>query len=303
MTDDPFDDVVALLKAHDEVGGWEPNAPAAFARLAAELPGSSGTGAAASAGPGDVVQVSIGDLSVIHRPEPTVQDDRRRLPGQVWLTAAAVVVLAAAGLLVNHAVTTGNDGPSHLRVVSPLTSTSPTHATATTPAQTRRPSSAAVAPVHTSSAGAVAAVAAPLQVHVSVSKTSLHPGDSLVVTYSWSDGDGRLLNLNHVESTALKVTRPPACGAQTHVLHPGSGHGSYTFTFVYPPPNGGVLLAGFSLPFDHPERIQVGVDINTGGGCAPEQEKTAAQWVTLLPPTTSATPAASPSPTPTSTGG
>lgn len=327
MTEPRLDDLVQLLRANDEAADWQPDSAAAFTRLADHLVDGSDAPAASSRrrvpfvlprrqrgiGTQDrdasAIQVTIGDLTVIHRPDPP----RRRRPlAQAALAVAAIVVLLVAGLIIGGTTVGTGDKSSRLRVVNPAATPSaspvpsppgstqqPRHRPASAPASV--PSKTATHPTAAAKGGPPPA---PLIVHVSVSKTTLHPGESLVVTYSWSDGDGQLLDLNHVESTATRIVRPRPCTQSSHVTHPGSGHGSYQFTFTYAGPTGVSLIAGLSLPFDHPERIRVGVDIGTGGQCAPFEYIGASQWVTLVPPvnpTMSPSTAAGVSPSPMST--
>jgi hypothetical protein len=137
---------------------------------------------------------------------------------------------------------------------------------------------------------------AALLVQANVSATTVPYGGSVTVTYSWSDGDGQVLAVNHVESSASKIVRPPACVSAQHTPRPSSGHGTYVFTVQ----NVG-LIAGLSIPFDHPQRIRVGLDLETGGGCAAVEQKSATQWVTLLPPVAAPVVSLSPSAAVTST--
>jgi hypothetical protein len=309
MTEDMFEDLVALLKANDPVGHWQPNASAAFTRLAAkhsELTEdkSSATGRA------EVVEMSIGDLTVVHRPDPPARS-RMRPAAQVLAAAAAVVLLAVAGLVVSHVVTGSSGSSSRLRTVTPATSSSPSPTStpavvppAPKPGVRTHPASGVVAassPAHVGSLAGpsptVITTPAPLTVHLAVSRTSLYPGQSVTVTYSWSDGDGQLLNVTRVEATAVKITRPPPCGSATHRVHSSSGSGSYVYTYPAATVAGAWLGPGPNGPVARPTPFRVGVQIGTGGNCAALQSKTAATWITLLPAPQTPTPAVSPSAT------
>lgn len=305
MSNDRFDDVISLLKANDEARGWTPDPSAAFTRLAKDHPELA---TAPPAEPSavvhpDALEVSIGELTVIHRADPPAPRPRRR---DLWAlsAAAAVVLIGAASVIVSESETGGSAGRTQLRTVTPTapipaSSAGPSTPALSTPALTH-PSVAGPASVPGSSKTSTPSLVAPapLTAQIAVSRSTLHPGQSLVVTYTWDDGDGTLLDVNRVESTAVKVIRPRPCQQRTHVPHPSRGSASYVFTFTYPLPTGG-LLAGIHVPFDHPEQIPVGVQIHTGGNCAPDEIVTVTQLVTLVPPPASATsPTADVSPTP-----
>ena len=120
-----------------------------------------------------------------------------------------------------------------------------------------------------------AASVAPLTAGVMLSRTTIHLGESVVVSYTWSDGNGELVSLGHVGPSAMKVVRPPACTfASTAAPTPIGAKGSWVFT-----PQRGLYVGPVTLP----ARVQVGIDVVTGG-CAPTEHVVATQWLTILPP-------------------
>ena len=251
-----FDDdaLLAQLRVADDVAGWIPDVDAAFERVAAA---ATDLTVATTARPQDGrLEVRIGDLAVVH----TLDEPRRRGRSYAVIVAAAAaiaLVVVLAVVLVPGLMQSSRNTDDRLAV-------SPLHpATSAQPATSTRPASPA-----------------PLSVTMSLSATTVHAGGSITVNYAWSDGNGRLLYLNHVGMSATKVVRPPACTGPAPAPQPGSGHGSWTFTL---PVGQAGLIEGLSVPFDHPERIKVGVQIGTGGQCGPVEEKTVTQWVTLYP--------------------
>lgn len=112
----------------------------------------------------------------------------------------------------------------------------------------------------------------PLVVTVSLDRHVVHVGDRVHVSYSWSDGDGSLVDTNEVGTMAEKTIRNVACSAAAGTPHPSSGHGSFWWTAVQT----------FVGPPDRVNKVQVGYEVRTGG-CAPIEDRTAAQTVTVLP--------------------
>lgn len=117
-----------------------------------------------------------------------------------------------------------------------------------------------------------AAAVSGLSVHVSLSKHRVQVGHRLRVSYSWSDGDGDLVDTNHVGTMAIRVLRNVPCPRTGRAAHPISGHGSWTYR----------PQAVFTGAFTHAVKIRVGFNVRTGG-CAPIEEKTATEVVTVLP--------------------
>lgn len=301
------DALAALLRAADPVRGWTADSTLAFRRLQAVHPELSESGAGEGLAPSnDVLSVTMGDLTVEHR---TMAERRRMRRGPLLLFAAAAVVVALIAIsLIAALASNGPTGSSRLRTLTPahtpVVQVPSPLPTLMTPALIRPLHEAPpVATSQTSKASSSPSRPAPLapaglDVHATVSATTVPFGGSITVTYSWSDGDGQLLDINSVESTAWKLTKPAACTTTHHAPRPSQGRGNYVFTSSYPTSSGVVLTAGLKLPFDHPESIRVGVDIRTGGGCAPIEERLATQWVTLLPPPITASPSPTASATP-----
>ena len=111
-----------------------------------------------------------------------------------------------------------------------------------------------------------------LVVHVTLSKTRVRIGHRVRVDYTWSDGNGDLVDTNHIGTMAIHVLRNVKCTRTSTAAHPITGHG----TWWYRP------QAAFTGAYTHAVKIQVGYNVRTGG-CAPIQEKTATETVTVLP--------------------
>lgn len=230
------------------------------------------------------LEVRIDDVAVVHTPDEVVR--RRRGAWYVIFAVAAAAVALLVGL-VPRLVQSSSDAGDQL-AVSPLRPTSPAKPA---PAQTTampprvhphavKLSNAPRAHVPVPLPSAPPAPPAPLAATVSLSAAVVHAGGSITVHYSWTDGSGQLLYVNHVGVSATKFVRLPPCGTSSPAPKASAGHGSWTFAL---PVGGPVLIEGVSLPFDHPERIRVGVQIGTGGRCGAVEEKTVTQWVTLYP--------------------
>ena len=117
-----------------------------------------------------------------------------------------------------------------------------------------------------------ASAAAPLSVHVSLSKHRVRIGHRLKVTYSWTDGNGDLVDTNHIGTMALHVLRNVPCTRTSSGAHPISRQGSW----YYRP------QAAFTGAFTHSVKIKVGFNVRTGG-CARIEEATDTETVTVLP--------------------
>lgn len=111
-----------------------------------------------------------------------------------------------------------------------------------------------------------------LVVHITLNKTRVRIGHRLRVDYSWSDGNGDLVDTNRIGTMAISVLRNVKCTRTSTAAHPIHGHG----TWWYRP------RAAFTGAYTHSVKIQVGYNVRTGG-CAPIQEKTVTQTVTVLP--------------------
>ena len=111
-----------------------------------------------------------------------------------------------------------------------------------------------------------------LVVHVTLGKLRVRIGHRLRVDYTWSDGNGDLVDTNHIGTMAIGVRRNVTCTRTSSAAHPIKGHG----TWWYQP------QAVFTGAFTHPVKIAVGFNVRTGG-CAKVEEKTASQVVTVLP--------------------
>jgi hypothetical protein len=125
---------------------------------------------------------------------------------------------------------------------------------------------------HVAATQAPVAAASPLSVHVSLSKHRVRVGHRLQVTYSWTDGNGDLVDTNQIGTMAIHVLRNVPCTRTGKSAHPISGHGSWWYR----------PQAVFTGAFDHAVKIQVGFNVRTGG-CASIEEKTATEIVTVLP--------------------
>jgi hypothetical protein len=134
------------------------------------------------------------------------------------------------------------------------------------------PASGVNRPVQSTASPAAAAQARGLVVHIALSKARVRIGDQLRVDYSWSDGNGDLVDTNRIGTMAIQVLRNVTCTRTSTATHPIHGHG----TWWYRP------QAAFTGAYTHAVKIQVGYNVRTGG-CAPVQEKTVTQTVTVLP--------------------
>ena len=117
-----------------------------------------------------------------------------------------------------------------------------------------------------------ASAAAPLSVHVSVSKHRVRIGHRLRVTYAWTDGNGDLVDTNHIGTMAIRVLRNVSCDRAGHASHPITGDGGWWYR----------PQAVFTGAFTHSVKIRVGFNVRTGG-CAPIEEATDTEVVTVLP--------------------
>lgn len=111
-----------------------------------------------------------------------------------------------------------------------------------------------------------------LTVHVSLSRTVVRMGQRIRVDYSWTDGNGKLVDTNHIGTMAIKVIRNVPCGSTGKSPQPSSGHGSWTYT----------AIPTFVGPLNPTARVFVGFNVRTGG-CAPVEDRTAGQWITVQP--------------------
>lgn len=112
-----------------------------------------------------------------------------------------------------------------------------------------------------------------LTVHVSLSRTVVHMGERIRVDYTWSDGNGQLVDTNKIGTMAIKVFRNVACTSTLRGgSHPSSGRGSWWYT----------PIPTFVGPLNPTARVFVGFNVRTGG-CAPVEDRTAGRWVTVEP--------------------
>ena len=116
------------------------------------------------------------------------------------------------------------------------------------------------------------ATAAPLSVHVTLSKHQVRIGHRLRVTYTWHDGNGDLVDTNHIGTMAMHVLRNVPCPRTGSAVHPIGHRGSWWYQ---PQPE-------FTGAFTHAVKIKVGFNVRTGG-CAPIEEATDTEVVTVLP--------------------
>ncbi len=116
------------------------------------------------------------------------------------------------------------------------------------------------------------AAAAPLSVHVTLSKHRVRIGHRLRVSYTWYDGNGDLVDTNHVGTMAMHVRRDVPCSRTGSRTHPIGHQGSWWYQ---PQPE-------FTGAFTHAVKIAVGFNVRTGG-CAPVEEATATEVVKVLP--------------------
>jgi hypothetical protein len=111
-----------------------------------------------------------------------------------------------------------------------------------------------------------------LTVHVQLGKSRVRIGHRLRVNYTWSDGNGDLVDTNNIGTMAVHVERNVPCKRTGSSAHPIHGHG----TWWYRP------VAAFTGAFTAPVKIRVGFNVRTGG-CAPIEERTTTQIVKVLP--------------------
>ena len=111
-----------------------------------------------------------------------------------------------------------------------------------------------------------------LVVHVTLSKTRVRIGHRLRVDYTWSDGDGDLIDTNRIGTMAIHVRRNGPCDRTSTTAHPIHGSGSWWYR----------PQVAFTGAYTSPVKIRVGFNVRTGG-CAKIEEKTATQVVTVLP--------------------
>lgn len=118
------------------------------------------------------------------------------------------------------------------------------------------------------------AVSAParLTVHVSLSRAVVHMGERIRVSYTWTDGNGQLVDTNHIGTMAIRVIRNVACGSTIKGPHASGGKGSWWYT----------PMPAFVGPLNPTARVFVGFNVRTGG-CAPIEDRTAGRWVTVEP--------------------
>jgi hypothetical protein len=116
------------------------------------------------------------------------------------------------------------------------------------------------------------AAAAPLTVHVTMSKHRVRIGHRLKVTYSWQDGNGDLVDTNHIGTMALHVVRDVPCARSGGGAHPIAKSGSWWYR----------PQAAFTGAYTHAVKIKVGFNVRTGG-CAPIEEATDTEVVKVLP--------------------
>jgi hypothetical protein len=119
---------------------------------------------------------------------------------------------------------------------------------------------------------ATVAAAAPLSVHVTLSKHRVRIGHRLRVSYTWHDGNGDLVDTNHIGTMAMHVLRNVDCSRTGNASHPIGRQGSWWYT---PQPE-------FTGAFTHAVKIKVGFNVRTGG-CAPIEEATDTEIVKVLP--------------------
>ena len=97
-------------------------------------------------------------------------------------------------------------------------------------------------------------------------------GHRLKVSYSWTDGNGDLVDTNHIGTMAIHVERNVPCTRAGGHAHPISRQGSWWYR----------PQAAFTGAFTHAVRIRVGFNVRTGG-CAKVEEATATEVVKVLP--------------------
>ena len=120
---------------------------------------------------------------------------------------------------------------------------------------------------------AAVSTAPALVVHVTLNKTRVRIGHRVRVDYTWSDGNGDLVDTNKIGTMAIHVLRNVPCDRTSTAAHPIHGSG----TWYYRP------QLAFTGAYTLPVKIRVGFNVRTGG-CAKIEEKTATEVVTVLPP-------------------
>jgi hypothetical protein len=186
----------------------------------------------------DTVSVSIGDLTVVATPEVGPPNGGRHS----WHRPAAVamaVVLLVAGAVVGRSLLDDNKSE-----VVPAAAGLPT-------------------------------LPDPLSVDVTSLATTVVYGEPMHLQFAWSDGDGTLIDVNHVESTAVSYRRDVPCDKAVARPHAISDTGSWTYT-----PD----AMNFGPPPTTPRLVHVGLEVRTGG-CAPTERVVTELAVTVLPPT------------------
>jgi hypothetical protein len=114
-----------------------------------------------------------------------------------------------------------------------------------------------------------------IDITVSLSQSTIHYGESVTVSYSWRDDDGELLDVNNVGSGALHVQRNTKCRAGgAKDAQPIADQGTWVYT---------ADGLNFGPPPETARQVQVGLKVHTGG-CAPEEDKTVTETLTVLPP-------------------
>jgi hypothetical protein len=113
---------------------------------------------------------------------------------------------------------------------------------------------------------------AALTVQVTLGKHRVRIGHRLRVDYTWHDGDGDLVDTNDIGTMAIHVLRNVSCKRTGSAVHPINGHGTWWYR---PQPE-------FTGAFTHAVKIRVGFNVRTGG-CAPLEEKTTTEVVTVIP--------------------
>jgi hypothetical protein len=114
----------------------------------------------------------------------------------------------------------------------------------------------------------------PLTVHVTAAAESVVYGESVELQFNWRDGDGSLIDVNHVESTAVQYRRDVACDKSVPRPHTVADQGTWTYT-----PD----AMNFGPPPTEPRVVQVGLEVRTGG-CAETERVVEQLAITVLPP-------------------
>jgi hypothetical protein len=114
----------------------------------------------------------------------------------------------------------------------------------------------------------------PLTVDVTSLATTVVYGESLQLQYVWADGDGTLIDVNHVEATAVSYRKDVPC--DKNAVRPQAIGDTGSWTYVPDAMN-------FGPPPVEPRIVKVGLEVRTGG-CAPTERMVAQLAVTVLPP-------------------